>query len=244
MDEIEEAASRLRRAWKLRDGPISNLTWLLENHGVIVARVGMEARALDGVSCWLNNRPFVLVNEEVPSPRARFDLCHELGHLILHRKTDPKLLNHKATFKLIENQAHRFAAAFAFPQASFTREAIPLSLERFLELKPRWKLSVKMMLYRAGELELASSDLLSTLYRRYSWRKWNRGEPLDDMEHETPRVLDKAATLIIESGTVKADDLLHSFALTEHEVCRLASIRRPYLEPRLAEVIEFPGRRG
>jgi Zn-dependent peptidase ImmA (M78 family)/transcriptional regulator with XRE-family HTH domain len=241
MNDIEDAASRLRRAWKLGDGPISNVTWLLENHGIVVARAHLDARTLDGISAWVNGRPYVLVNDEVPLGRQRFDLLHELAHVCLHRDVPEKALNSQATFKLIENQAHRFAAAFAFPAASFAREAIPLSLDRFLELKARWKMSIKMMIHRSGDLMLASPDYLTTLYRRYSWRKWARLEPLDDtLPPEIPLMLGKAATLIIESGRATDADLLHHIGLLEHEACSLASMRRPSLAPMNAEILAFP----
>ena len=243
MDEVEECADKLRRAWQLGDGPISNVAWLLENHGIVVSRVALDARELDGISCWVNGRPFVLLNADVPLARARFDLLHELGHLTLHRHVDEKALKNKSTFRLIENQAHRFAAAFAFPQRSFAREAKPLNLDRFLELKPRWKVSVKMMIHRAGDLRIAPAEMTETLYRRYNWRKWSRGEPLDaELPPEMPRMLDKAATMTIENGVTTHDDLLHQISLTEHETCTLACLRRTSLAPRNAEILAFPPR--
>jgi Zn-dependent peptidase ImmA (M78 family)/DNA-binding XRE family transcriptional regulator len=242
MNEIEDAANGLRRAWDLGEGPISNVAWLLENHGIVVSRVSLEAKTLDGISRWINDRPFVLINDEVPLARARFDLLHELGHLTLHRRVPERLLKNKATFKLIEQQAHRFAGAFGFPQASFAREAAPLSLDRFLELKKRWNMSVKMMIHRADDLQIASSDVTEMLYRRYNWRGWTRREPLDDLPPEIPRMLDKAATLTIESGARSADDLLHGFALGEHEICHLACLRRPTLAPLQAKIVQFPAK--
>jgi Zn-dependent peptidase ImmA (M78 family)/DNA-binding XRE family transcriptional regulator len=239
-DEIENAASELRRTWEMGDGPISNVAWLLENRGIVVSRVAMEARELDGISSWINGRPYVLVNEDVPLARARFDLLHELGHVICHRHVPERVLRNQPAFKLIELQAHRFAAAFAFPQASFAREGVPLTLDRFLELKPRWRMSVKMMIHRAGDLRIASSDMLQTLYRRYNWRKWSRGEPFDDVwSPEIPRMLDKAATLIIERKAVGAADLQHQIGLSEREACALACLRRDSLAPLDAKIIPF-----
>lgn len=241
-DEIEDIANRLRRIWDMGDGPISNVAWLLENHGTVVSRVAMEARELDGISAWISGRPYALVNEDVPLARARFDLLHELGHLICHRHIPERALKNQSSFKLIELQAHRFAAAFAFPQSSFAREAVPLTLDRFLELKSRWRMSVKMMIHRAGDLRIASAEHLQILYRRYNWRKWSRAEPFDDVwPPEIPKMLDKATTLVIERGGVSAADLQHEIALTEREACVLSCLRRETLAPQDAKILKFPG---
>lgn len=43
-DEIEEAAKELRRIWGLGNGPISNMTTLLENNGFIISKIDLNVK--------------------------------------------------------------------------------------------------------------------------------------------------------------------------------------------------------
>lgn len=238
LDEIEDIAEALRRAWNLGDGPISNVIWLLENKGIVVAKTSFDAKAMDGLSAWLDDRPYILVSDDVSAVRTRFDVAHELGHLILHKSITETTRNTTGMHQFLESQAHRFAAAFTFPRRSFARETVPGTLDHFVQLKPRWRLSVKMMIHRTADLDLASEEVLTTLYRRYSWRRWASAEPMDnEIEQERPRLLAKAMDLILTR--VAAADVSHELGLSESEICRLCSLRRNELTPGDASVIPF-----
>src|SRR5258708_2674010 len=49
---IEELAGKTRQFWKLGNGAISNVVWLLENNGAVIARTKLEANTLDAFSEW------------------------------------------------------------------------------------------------------------------------------------------------------------------------------------------------
>jgi len=49
-EDIENVANRTRRHWGIGLGPLSNVTWLLENNGAIVARQKLDAKTLDAFS--------------------------------------------------------------------------------------------------------------------------------------------------------------------------------------------------
>ena len=49
---ITLAASQTRKFWGLKDGPISDVTLLLENNGVIVSKVALDTMRRDGFSSW------------------------------------------------------------------------------------------------------------------------------------------------------------------------------------------------
>lgn len=118
---IEDAADFLRDYWGLGKGPIGNLADLLESKGVIIVRENVDCTDMDGVSCWIDGRPYVLLSGEVTSgPRDLYNLAHELGHLLLHalaEVTDKNIAN-------IERQANRFASAFLMPMDSFSKEVL------------------------------------------------------------------------------------------------------------------------
>src|SRR6185503_16806940 len=102
------------------DGAISDVTLLLENHGVIISATSMWSEALDAFSRWLDDRPYVVLEGMAASAsRTRMNLGHELAHLVLHRDVSAKVLEDKAAFKRIEEQAWRFAGAFLLPAEAF-----------------------------------------------------------------------------------------------------------------------------
>jgi transcriptional regulator with XRE-family HTH domain len=95
-DDIERIAGETRAHWRMSDGPIANMVYLLENQGVIVARDDLGAVTLDSLSSLssVSRRPYVMIGtEKGTAVRWRYDAAHELGHLILHRSIDPKALN-------------------------------------------------------------------------------------------------------------------------------------------------------
>ena len=49
---IEAAATATRRQFGLGNGPVSNIAWLLENHGAVVSRCDLDAEPLDAFSEW------------------------------------------------------------------------------------------------------------------------------------------------------------------------------------------------
>ena len=108
------------------EGPISNVVWLLENNGAVVARGMVEADELDAFSEWhawhaeASTLHVFLGADKESGPRSRYDAAHELGHLVMHWSINPKHIENKRTFKVIEDQAHMFAGAFMPPVLVFS----------------------------------------------------------------------------------------------------------------------------
>ena len=158
---IEEAASATRRHWRLGDGPISNVVLLLENNGTVILRHDLAAEALDAFSMWSREEktPYIVLNSSKGAAvRSRFDVAHELGHLILHRKTPAGCLNRLELFNVIEQQAHSFASAFLLPETTFAADMVSPTLDAFRALKPKWRVSIQGMIYRARDLGLLSPE--------------------------------------------------------------------------------------
>lgn len=160
-DQVEQSATTVRRLWGMGDGPIQNVTMLLEAKGIAVTRFELGAEKLDAFLVWEDDtlRPCVVLGADKASAvRSRFDAAHELGHLIVHRHVPKRLLGDAASFKLIEDQAHRFARAFLMPQETFAREYLALTLSALTPVKQKWRVSVAAIAMRAGELGLLSED--------------------------------------------------------------------------------------
>jgi Zn-dependent peptidase ImmA (M78 family)/transcriptional regulator with XRE-family HTH domain len=231
--EIEDAAAEVRSYWGLRDGPIANMVLLLENHGAVIARDRLEAESLDGLSEWCpeESRPYIVVAIDKGSPaRWRFDVAHELSHIVLHAHVKPELLAKSDTYRVIENQAHRFAGAFLLPFVPFSDELFGANLDAFEALKPKWKVAISMMITRARQCDLIGEETQRRLMINLSRHGWRRREPYDDtMEIEEPRVLRRSFELILENGAQTPDDILAALRLRDHDVETLSGLPSGYL---------------
>lgn len=239
-DDIERLAVEARRFWSFGDGPISNVVWLLENKGIIVGCENL-CDDIDALSGWLDDRPFIVLgNDSRTAARSRFDAAHELGHLLLHRHIDDASARKTDVLNIIERKAHRFAAAFSFPKSSFALESHPLTLDHFVDLKKKWKMSVKMMIYRAGELGFVSERQQRELRIEYARRKWHLAEPLDDIfPVERPRLLQRSVDKLLREGGRSREDVIIGTTLGRGDVERLSVLPNMYLSDHEAEVIEI-----
>ncbi len=206
-DEIEQAAQVIRRRWGLGLEPIAHVVRELERHGIAVARLTMGHQSVDAFSIWSPSRPLVLLADDKSDNyvRSRFDAAHELGHLVMHRDTEPGS-------KEIEGQAHDFAASLLFPE-SVARDLLPARLDpagwaRLAELKRTWGISMAALLYRARALRVLSPDAYQAAVRYMSARGWRKQEPGDrEMgAPEAPLLLERSVRrAAIEAGLSLAD---------------------------------------
>ena len=135
-EEIENAATTVRRTWGLGDGPIGNLVKLLESRGVFVGHLPLPNETVNAFSFWSGAMPFILTGtDDTTAVRRRFDLAHELGHLVLHQGIGEEELEHKDILDRVEAEANKFAGAFLLPAATFPNEVFTARLEAFVELK-------------------------------------------------------------------------------------------------------------
>jgi Zn-dependent peptidase ImmA (M78 family)/DNA-binding XRE family transcriptional regulator len=216
---IEDIANRTRKHWGLGFGPISNITWLLENNGAIVVRQELGAKTLDAFSSWIERdtpTPYFILGEEKPSAvRSRFDAAHELGHMILHYHIGEKELRNTSTFKLIEDQANSFASAFLLPEQTFSQEVFfAPNLEMLVPLKSKWRVSIAAMVKRLRQLRLISHEREQQLFINISRRHWRTNEPLDDeLEIERPRVLQKVFDILRNKNIINQHSLTINLGL-------------------------------
>ncbi len=224
-DDIESAANQLRRHWGLRHGPIGDLTGLMEANGVIVSRFPFGARKFDGFSKGAREAPIAASNtERCTGVRVRFDLAHELGHLVMHRQVPSELANRPEIHKLMEKQAHRFAGAFLFPAESFTSEVYTISLGGLIDLKARWRISAQAMIYRARHLGMVSEDQMHRAFKAIGIAGFRTSEPLDDtLEIEEPGILASAFDSLKGAG-FSGHDVASTLGLAERDIEMLANL--------------------
>jgi Zn-dependent peptidase ImmA (M78 family)/DNA-binding XRE family transcriptional regulator len=207
--EIEGVAAIYRKRWELGDGPISNMCRVIEQRaGAVITYFSVVSEKVDAFSI-SRPRPVVVRNPAKESPgRMRFDLAHELGHLILHHGIE-------TGDDLTEKQADIFASAFLLPRNSFIAEfprASPLDWDALYRLKLRWKVSVAAILYRAHDLQLLDPAQYRIANIRLAKTRQKKKEWYDDqLQVEKPELLemalDKYEDLPNKSITAFAEEL-------------------------------------
>lgn len=233
--DIEHLAIQVRRYWGLGDGPISNITLLMENNGAFVTRIEVDARTLDAFSTWSSSQegiPFIATaSDKHAAARSRLDIAHELGHMILHRGLPRTVISEPANFRLIEHQAQLFGCAFLAPATSFPIDFVSPNLDALPTLKLKWRISVGMMIHRASDLGLFSTDQAKRLWISYNRRGWRSREPLDDsLPIEEPKLVRRAFEVVIERRVRSREDVLARLSLSRQDVEELAGLPYGYLD--------------
>lgn len=202
--DAESAADNIRKAWNLGRASIANVTDILEDHLVHVLEVeagekfdGISAVALNGDG---NVKAAAVVSRSgIAGERQRFNLAHELGHLVLKASKDTDE----------EKAAFRFAAAFLAPADSLYKEIgnkrVFIQPDELLMLKKRFGISVQALLYRLRDL-----DVITDLYykrwcmdiNRLSWRKH---EPCE-FPPERPQWLRRSVLRALGEGLISKEE--------------------------------------
>jgi Zn-dependent peptidase ImmA (M78 family) len=191
----EEAARILRKDWNLPPGPIRHLIRLAEHHGIIVVFSLPQAASIDAFSLETFTRPLIMLNPIKDDYfRQRFDVAHEIGHLVMHPDAEPGN-------RVAEDQAHRFAAEFLMPESDIA-DSLPSKANwpRLFALKETWGVSIQALLMRARQLSIMPENAFSTAMTTLSSRGWRRREPGVMPLPERPSLLPRSVELLAEAG--------------------------------------------
>jgi Zn-dependent peptidase ImmA (M78 family)/transcriptional regulator with XRE-family HTH domain len=202
LEDAEAAAWDLRKAWRLGDGMIESVTQSVEDRGGIVVGFDEEGVRFDGLSGRADSDfPVIVVNRSVPDDRRRYDLSHELGHLMM----DCDDLETREQ----EQLAHRFAAAFLVPAEAARGELgahrRSLELEELALLKQRYGLSMQAWARRAVDLEIISQSCYRTLCMQFNAQGWRRREPVGFVCNEEPIKLKQMTLRALAEGIITAE---------------------------------------
>jgi Zn-dependent peptidase ImmA (M78 family)/DNA-binding XRE family transcriptional regulator len=224
-EALEIAAESVREAWQLGSLPIEHMAPTLESNGIILIKEQVRCEDMDAVSRWQAGKPYILLSADKNSlPRENFDLAHELAHLLCH----PHIEVTSDNLPSIERQANYFAGALLLPRKSFPQEVISTSLNYFLELKARWRVSVQAMVYRCKDLGLLNANQVSYLWRQMS--KMRKFEPLDDaFEPERPTLLSAALNMLVENGVQTRPQIVDALKLNHSDIEQLCGTEPGFL---------------
>ena len=188
-EEIELAAEKCRDVWGLGlDNPISKVTRALENAGIVITEFNGVSDKVDAMS-FNRKHPIIVRNIAKPSVcRMRFDLSHECGHLVLHDGVE-------TGDRVTESEADKFASAFLFPRSAFLQEfgnmiGRRLDWNHIFQLKIRWGMSARAIVYRAHYLGLMDAKQYRSANIHLNKTGQSKVENFDDqIAPETPELL-------------------------------------------------------
>ncbi len=219
----ENAAREARSYFQLPEGPVQHMIRLVERAGVVVVFSEPGVASIDAYSLHSSTRPIIVLNPAKDDYyRQRFDVAHELGHLVMHHDAEPGT-------KTAEDQAHRFAAELLMP-ADQIRAHLPSSTagrgwSRLAELKEHWGVSIAALLYRARALGVMSDTSYRNAVVRMSQNGWRRSEPGRASTLEMPSMLARARETLASVGV---DDLKFlSGSGLSRELYEVATARLP-----------------
>jgi Zn-dependent peptidase ImmA (M78 family)/transcriptional regulator with XRE-family HTH domain len=222
-DGPERAAQMVRAQWDVGTGPAGHLVRLLEHHGVLVVFSPPQTASVDAYSFDSRLRPVVVLNPiKRDYYRQRFDVAHELGHLIMHGDAEPG-------GRVVEEQAHRFASELLMPAAEI-RDLLPSTMGgnvwiTLAKLKEHWGVSIQALLFRARRLGRLGDVSYRNAMMTISARGWRRDEPGLVTAIEQPSLLPRTLEILSHEGI--EEGALISQCRVPAELFRTVTARAP-----------------
>ncbi|WP_111308032.1 helix-turn-helix domain-containing protein [Confluentibacter sediminis] len=166
--DVEKAVKKIRRKWKLGNSPIDSICDLIESKGVKVVSINRNIGS-GGLSGWIEDIPVIIVNDYFEhtreTTRRRFTLLHELGHILMKLDLD------SITEDIEEYYCNRFAAAFLLVDEAaveyFGKNRTSISLGELKEIKLKYGISIKAIIYRMNSLKLIDDDIKDMVIKDY-----------------------------------------------------------------------------
>lgn len=193
-------AQALRAHWHLPDGPIRDLTGLVESAGVVVVPCDFGVRSIDATSLRLSDMPpMVFMNVSVPGDRWRFTLAHELAHLVMHQEPHENM----------ELEANAFAGEFLVPANEIRPQLARLQrlqVRDLMDLKRYWRVSMQSLIFRAYEADSISESSKKSLIVRMSQLNMRQAEP-EPIERESPSNLARTVATMTDALNFSVEEL-------------------------------------
>src|SRR5271157_316835 len=219
--DADRAAQYLREHWNLGIDPIPNLVELLEDRGIKVLVVESEEN-IDGLAAQVRRSrgepvPIIVIRRGVQGERQRFNLAHELGHMVMDVQGDDKFR---------EKAAHRFAGAFLMPAealwSNVGRHRSSIGWSELFALKQLLGASVQAITYRCGDLGIFPPALSQRLFREFS-RLGFRSGPNYEPNHlieERPGRFDRLCYRALAENAISEAKTAELLNITVHELNR------------------------
>lgn len=192
------AAQQVRHEWGLGDGPIAHVLRAVEDHGICAVFAPFEFAGLGSYSVFNGVTPLIVLDPACGNYyRQRFNLAHELGHLVMHPDAEPGN-------KVIEAQADAFAAELLAPSEvlhdELTTRMDGAGWLKLKELKERWGVSMKVLLDKAYAVGRLTEEGYRAGLKSLSRSGWKLLEPGAISGIEEPSLIPHALELLGDMG--------------------------------------------
>lgn len=236
-EDIERAAESCRSEWDLGLAPIGSMTRLAENLGAVVTTFSGVSKEIDALSVSVE-RPFIVRNTAKESAcRQRFDIAHELGHLVMHEGI-------VTGDRVTENQANRFASALLLPRTMMAKlfprpNGTRLDWKGMREFKLTWKVSKAAILYRAKQLDLITESQYKTGVITLKKYGESNGEKEDYLiSQEPPEMLARSLFVLAEKRGIGVGEIAKALNVKVGFLKELTGLedfvdQRPQVAPRV-----------
>lgn len=234
MDNLEEISLKIRNSMDLGVKPINDIIEVAELMGFTLINMNYQEDKVDAFSSMntINgNSYFIITTGDSGSfYRQQFSIAHEIGHWVLHQNINPQELD-KDEYKVIEEEANKFASVLLLPKESFgteLRSKVVDEIDTYYNLKRKWNVSMAAMIMRARDLKIITSSQQTKLYKQMHYRKWRNPEPFDlETKITSPVAFKQSLELLIDENILQG-----------HEIpLKIASQYSLYLTPKmLAEI--------
>ena len=169
--DIESDAKQLREYLGFaKAGPVKDLVGALENMGILIYQAPIESDQFSGMNGSVDDRPFVVLNENMSCERQRSTLIHELAHLFFEMDE----------IEDEEKYATAISGAFLFPKEDAIRE---LGVKRtritqdMVMVAKEYGISMLLLTKRAQLLSIISESLYRDFMIEASKHDWRKNEP-------------------------------------------------------------------
>ncbi|MGL4911966.1 MAG: XRE family transcriptional regulator [Romboutsia sp.] len=233
-DDMDELATKVRKAWGLGDGPIGNMLSLLEVNGIAISGMNVDRKGAlsftQKQSIDRNSRYLISLGNDKKSATIRnFDLAYELGYIV----------SVEAGISSKKFSKDEFACAFLLPKEPFFEDLENVNeLNDYVELKKKWIVPISAMILRAYQLDVINYKKYMYLMREMEKQGWLTKEPLDEnIKATSPALLKKSVEMIIESTIMTKEGFVDNLAnyglsLYEEDVENLLGLKEKMLAPK------------
>lgn len=204
--QATEIARTLRLYWNVPQGPIENLTNLLEDNGIIVNFINVDDDKFDGYSYTDNDIHVIVVNSSLSGDRLRYTLAHELGHTIMKNEYLP--------YKEAEDTANEFASEFLMPEHSIRPSLKNINYEKAYYLKSYWKVSMASLFRRAKDLNIINHNRYVALNCYMSQLGYRKKEP-NPITKEFPTLFKEVLLSYQEDDNLTFEDIAEKACLSK-----------------------------
>lgn len=207
-------AKALRSYWTLPDGPIKNLTALVESAGVVILPCNFGVKSIDATSLRIAGLPpLVFMNTAVPGDRWRFTLAHELAHLVMHQEPHAQM----------EEEADAFAGEFLVPVEELKPQLVRfprLQVRDLIPLKRLWRVSIQALIFRAFEAGAISEAQKRGLFVRMSQLNMRQVEP-EQIDREPLSNITRMVSTMTDNLSFSSEDIAKVLAWAPTDVMEL-----------------------